>query len=146
MKPRTIARLDMLAAERETQLQDAVRHHAASLTQSQQQRQMLAAYRDRLAASWQDGEPIDAAQARRASQFATGAQNAAAQIETTEAKAAAQLDDATAALVKLKSHRRKLAGQLRAAARAAAAEAAQKAERDRPHKILPDKSAGGRRA
>lgn len=146
MKTRTIARLDMLAAEREAQLQDAVRRHAASLAQSRQQRQMLAAYRDRLAASWQDGEPIDAAQARRASQFATGAQNAAAQIETTEIKAATQLDDATAELVKLKSHRRKLAGQLRDAARTAEAAADQKAERDRPYKIFPPKTFGGRRA
>ena len=139
MKTRTIARLDMLAAEREAQLQDAIRRHAAARAQCQQQRQMLSAYRDRLAASWQDGAPIAAAEARRASQFATGAQNAAAQIETTETKAAAQLDEATAALIKLKSHRRKLAGQLRDAARAAAAEAEQKAERDRPHNI------GGRR-
>ena len=141
MKPRTISRLDMLAAEREAQVQEAVRRHAAAQAQSRQQRQMLEAYRDRLAASWQDGEPIPAAQARRASQFATGAQNAAAQIETAEAKAAAQLNEATTELVKLKSHRRKLAGQLREAARAAEAEAEQKAERDRPHKAF-----SGRRA
>lgn len=141
MKPRTIARLDMLAAERESQLQDAARRHAAALAQSRAQREMLAAYRDRLTASWQDGEPIPAAQARRASQFATGAQTAAEHIETAETKAAAQLNDTAAELAKLKSHRRKLAGQLRDAARAAEAEAEQKAERDRPHKAF-----GGRRA
>jgi flagellar biosynthesis chaperone FliJ len=141
MKPRTIARLDMLAAAREAQLQESVRRHAASMAQSQQQRQMLTTYRDRLAASWQDGAPIAAAEARRASQFAAGAQNAAAHIETTESKTAAQLNDATEELVKVKSHRRKLAGQLRDAARAAATEAEQKAERDRPHKII-----SGRRA
>jgi len=136
MKPRTIARLDMLAAAREAQLQDSVRRHAASMAQSQQQRQMLITYRDRLAASWQDGAPIAAAEASRASQFAAGARNAAAQIETTETNTQAQLNDATEELVKVKSHRRKLAGQLRDAARAAATQAEQKAERDRPHKIV----------
>ena len=141
MKPRTIARLDMLAAEREAQLQETVRRHAAAQAQSRQQRQMLEGYRDRLAASWQDGVAVPAAQARRASQFAAGAQNAAAQIETAELKTTTQLNEATAELVKVKSHRRKLAGQLRDAARAAATEAEQKAERDRPHKIV-----GGRRA
>jgi len=134
MKPRTIARLDMLAAEREAQLQDAVRRHANVLAQNQQQRQMLITYRERLAASWQDGAPIAASQARRASQFATGAQNAAVQIEAAEATAAAQLQDSTEALVKLKSHRRKLAAQLREAARIAETETEQKAERDRPRR------------
>ncbi len=132
MKTRTIARFDMLAAAREAQAQEAVRRHAGSLAQSRQQRQMLAAYRARLAASWQDGTPFAASQARRASQFAAGAQNAAAQIEAAEATAAAQLRDATETLVKLKSHRRKLAAQLRAAASRAEAGAEQKAERDRP--------------
>jgi len=140
MKARTIARLDMLAAARKAKAQDEVRRHASTLAQNQQQQQVLKSYRDRLAASWQDGPPIAAALARRASQFATGAQNAAVQIEAAEATAAAQLNDATEALVQLKSHRRKLAAQLRAAAVKADAESEQKAERDRPHKF------SGRRA
>jgi hypothetical protein len=132
MKSRTIARLDMLAAEREAQLQDALRRHAASMVQSQQQRQMLSTYRDRLAASWQGGEAVPAAQARRASQFASGAQTAALQIETTEATAAVQWQDTATELARLKSHRRKLAGQLRDSARAEETASEQKAERDRP--------------
>lgn len=132
MRPRTIARLDMLAAEREAQLQDAARRHGIALAQSQGQRQTLDAYRDRLAASWQDGQAVPAGQARRASQFASGAQNAALQIAAAEAAAAAQLQQTADELARLKSHRRKLAEFLRAAARAGAADAEQQAERDRP--------------
>jgi hypothetical protein len=132
MKLRTITRLDVLAAEREAQLQDALRRHTAAQTQSQQQRQMLSAYRDRLTASWQDGEPIPAAQARRASQFAAGAQTAALQIESAETTASAQIHETITALAKLKSHRRKLAEQLRQTTRTVETAAEQKAERDRP--------------
>lgn len=132
MKPRTIARLDMLAAEREAGLREAVRRHSAALVQSRQQRQMLSAYRGRLTASWQEGETLPAAQARRASQFAAGAQTAAAQIESAELLILAQLHEATAELARLKAYRRQLADTLRASARAAAEAAEQKAERDRP--------------
>jgi hypothetical protein len=54
------------------------------------------------------------------------------QIEAAEASAASAVQQAAGDLAQLKSHRRKLAETLRAAARAAEAEAEQKAERDRP--------------
>jgi hypothetical protein len=136
MKLRTIARLDMLAAEREARLREAIRRHGGALAQSRQQSGMLHAYRTRLAASWQDGTAITAAQARRASQFAQGAQAAAAQIESAAAQTAAQLQEAVAELARLKTYRRSLAGTLHAGRQASIAAAAQKAERDRPHKIF----------
>lgn len=132
MNPRTLARLDKLAAEREARLHEAIRRHGAALAQSQAQRQMLSAYRIRLAESWQDGTPVPASQARSASQFATGAENAALQIEQGEAAASAQLQEAATALAQVKAHRRKLAEQLRAEARAEVARAEVRAERDRP--------------
>ena len=121
MRPRTITRLDLLAAAREVLLREALRRQSTILAQSRNQLHMLDAYRARLAASWQDGAAVPAAQACRASQFAAGAQNAAAQLQTTAGE-----------LARLKSHRRKLAETLREAARADAAEAEQRAERDRP--------------
>ena len=132
MRPRTITRLDLLAAAREVLLREALRRQSTILAQSRNQLHMLDAYRARLAASWQDGAAVPAAQACRASQFAAGAQNAAAQIAAAEAIAAAQLQTTAGELARLKSHRRKLAETLREAARADAAEAEQRAERDRP--------------
>jgi hypothetical protein len=132
MKSRTLARLELLAAAREAQLLAALRRHAAAQAQSRQQREMLTQYRDRLAASWQDGGAIPAAQARRASQFAAGAQAAAAQIAAAEQQAGVQLSETAAALAGLAARRRKLQDRIAAAARAERARADQKTERDRP--------------
>ncbi|WP_297494912.1 hypothetical protein [Acidocella sp.] len=132
MKPQLIARLDLLAAEREARLRDTLRSQATALMQSRQQCELLEAYRGRLAASWQDGRAIPAAEARRASHFSAGAQAAAAQIAATEAAASARLQSAADDLARLGAYRRKLAAKLTAATRAAAAAAEQKAERARP--------------
>lgn len=132
MKPRTIARLDILAAAREARLQEAASRHGAALDHAREQGALLAAYRDRLGASWRDGAADPAVKARRASRFVSGAQTAAAQIEAASAKAAEQLQEAVTALAHVQTHRRGLARALQAHARAEAAQAEQKAERDRP--------------
>jgi len=132
MKASTLTKLDMLAAEREAVLLEAIRRHNAVLKQNEYQRGVLESYRTRLAASWQDGAVVSAGQARRAGQFAAGALGAEEQILAAEARAMGQLEATIADLAKLKAHRRKLAERLRDAARKAEALAETRAERDRP--------------
>ena len=74
MKPRTLARLDLLAADAGGALLDEIRRHNAALATVAQQRGVLAAYRDRLPASWQSGAVVPAGQARRAGHFAAASQ------------------------------------------------------------------------
>ncbi len=132
MKPRILAKLDILAAAREARVQESLRRQTAILAQGEAQREILSAYRGRLAESWQGGTVLPAAQARRASQFAAGAAAAAAQIEAAGAAAAAQMQQDADALAQINAHRRNLAERLRAAMRAEAEAAERMAERARP--------------
>lgn len=141
MKPETLARLDLLAAQREAKLLETIRRQNMALEQAAYQRGMLASYRDRLAASWQGGGVVNAAQARRAGQFAVGALGAESQIVETEIRAKEQLEVAISDLARLKSHRRKLAERLREARRHALAAAELKAAQDLPwHRAAGDVS------
>jgi len=130
MKPGMLARLEILAGEREAALLDAVARQQAALRQSRSQAAMLIAYRDRLAASWQSGAVLPAGQARRAGQFAAASIGAQAQIGQAAAQAEARLEQAMDQLSELRIQRRMLreAGLRAARALARAREAA--AERD----------------
>lgn len=132
MKPRTLARLDMLAAEQEIQALEAVRRHNATLHQAEEHRGLLAAYRARLAQSWQDGTVLPAAQARRAGQFSAASHGAEGQIIQAAGLAATQLEAAITQLGQVKAQRSALAEALRKAAQAAERATEQRAERDRP--------------
>lgn len=132
MKAATLARLDLLAAEREAKLLETIRRQNAALQQAAYQRGMLASYRDRLAASWQGGAVVSAAQACRAGQFVAGALGAETQIVDTEVRAKDQLEVAIADLARLKAHRRKLAERLREVLRRAQAAAELKIAQDQP--------------
>jgi len=132
MKPNTLARLDMLAAEQETQLLDAIRRHNATLEQALQQRDMLASYRERLSASWQNGAPVQAAQARRAMQFANASHGADAQIGQAAQRAREQLEAAITSLGQIQARRRALAEAMRKQALQDEREAEQRMERDIP--------------
>jgi flagellar biosynthesis chaperone FliJ len=137
MKPRTLARLDMLAAAQETQALEAVRRHNATLHQAVEHRGLLAAYRARLAQSWQDGAVLPAAQARRAGQFSAATHSAEGQIDQAASLAATQLESAITKLGQVKAQRHALAEALRKAAQLAARETEQRAERDRPWRPNP---------
>jgi flagellar biosynthesis chaperone FliJ len=132
MKPSTLARLDMLAAEQETQLLDAIRRHNATLQQTVFQHGMLASYRDRLAGSWQSGAVVQAVQARRAGQFATASHGADAQIGQTAQRASEQLEAAITSLGHIQARRRALAEALRKLSLQAERAAEQRTERDIP--------------
>ena len=133
MKPRTLARLALLATEREAQLGQAVAQQRAALLQNAAQREMLDAYRARLAAGWQNGAVVAAAQARRAGQFTGASQTAAAQMEMAAELAAQQLEHTIDSLGQVQAYRRAL-GRAQAKATRAQAQAVQRsAERDLPN-------------
>jgi hypothetical protein len=132
MKPRLLARLDLLTAEQETQLLETIRRQNAALKQTDQQRIVLASYRNRLAASWQDGAPVPAAQARRAGQFSAASHGAEAQIDHAAQLAAERLQTALADLAQVQARRRALGEASAKAARQAERAAEQRLERDMP--------------
>jgi len=130
MKPRLLGRLNLLAAEQETQLLETIRRQNTALKQTDHQRNVLASYRDRLAASWQDGAPVPAAQARRAGQFSTASHGAEAQIDHAAQLAAERLELALADLAQVQARRRALGDASTRAARQAERTTEQRQERD----------------
>ncbi len=132
MKPRTLERLELLAAEREAQLREAVRRHQATLKQNEVNREVLGSYRDRLATSWRDGSVVPAGQARRAGQFAEASFGAEAQIVEALELAAEQLALAMDGLADIQSHRRELREAIAQAERKARMAAELAIEQDRP--------------
>jgi hypothetical protein len=132
MKPRLLSRLDLLAAEQETQLLETIRRQNAALKQTDHQRGVLASYRDRLAASWQNGAPVPAAQASRAGQFSAASHGAEAQIDHAAQLAAERLEAALADLAQVQARRRALGEASAKAVRQAERAAEQRLERDMP--------------
>jgi flagellar biosynthesis chaperone FliJ len=130
MKPVTLARLEILAASREAQLRAAIQRHHAAIERGEEQCGVLDSYRARLAAGWQRGNIVSAAQARRAGKFAAAGEDARAQIGQAAQQAEAQREAAAGDLAKLQSHRRALASMRQQEAAAAAREAEQQRERD----------------
>jgi hypothetical protein len=97
MKAATLHRLSLLALAAQTQALAQVQRHNAALRQVSQQRQVLAAYRNRLTESWRDGGIVNAAEASRATQFAAASEAADQQIalqaqKTRQALAAQQIE------------------------------------------------------
>ena len=105
----TLSRLDLLAAAREAQAVEAVRRQQAVLAQVDYQRGVLAAYRLRLAASWQNGAALAAGQAGRAEKFVAASDDAATQIGRVGQQAGAQLAPLLAQLAEVRATRRQLA-------------------------------------
>jgi len=105
VKPRTLARLDLIAAERERRLLDEVKRHNATLEQIAQQRGILSAYRERLSSSWRDGAPVRAGQAQSAGHFVAASRSADSQIDAMEADARRQLAAALQNLANTQAHR-----------------------------------------
>jgi hypothetical protein len=115
MNPRTIARLEIMAAARQAQILDDIRRQETALAQIDGQRNVLAAYCDRLLSSWQNGSTVDAAQAQRAGHFVAASKTASVQIELAAVQAARSRDAALQALAAHEAHRRGLAEALREA-------------------------------
>jgi hypothetical protein len=95
-----------------------------------QQRGVLAAYRDRLAAGWRQTGLVSAAEALRAVQFAAASDQAAGQMDAQEQAAAQLLAAQQAQLAELALRRRRLAALAQEAARAAATNVEKTLERN----------------
>jgi flagellar biosynthesis chaperone FliJ len=141
MTPRTMDRLDLMAAASETRLLDEIRRLNASLDQLAHQRGVLAAYRDRLAQSWRSGGVVEAGAARRAGHFSAASRSAEVQLDQAEAQARQDLDKALQNLAQVQQRRRGLEDAQRKAAVQAERTAELRLERARPWiKPEPDKS------
>jgi hypothetical protein len=130
MKARTLARLELLAADREVHLLETMRRQQEALLQGAAHRGLLAEYRARLAASWQHGAVVSGAQARRAGQFAQASFGAEAQVEAAARQAGRQLAAAMDGLSQVQLRRRVLRQEIanrRQAAERAAEQAAERA-------------------
>jgi hypothetical protein len=132
MKTRTIERLDMLAAETETQLLDQIRQHNETLRQIAYQRGVLGAYRDRLTETWRHGGIVQAGEARRANQFVNASATAETHVDAMERQARLALDQAMFRLAQIQERRRGLDDAQRKAVRLAERTAEQRAERAQP--------------
>jgi len=109
---RTLARLDLQLAAEIAAAGEAVRRQQAAVRQTGQQSRLLAAYRDRLAASRESGPRaavMPAGQLRRVGHFMAASLAAQAQVEAAAAAAPAQLAQAIAVLAGLEARRRVLA-------------------------------------
>jgi len=137
MKTRTMARLDLIAAETERRLLDEIRRHNATLVQIAQQRGVLAGYRERLSESWLSGDVVTAGQARRAGHFVAASRTADAQINLMEAQTREQLEVALQNLAKTQAHRRGLNEAQRKAALQEERAATQQQERALPWRPRP---------
>jgi hypothetical protein len=129
MKPRTLALLALLAADREALHVESIRRAQAALRQSATHRGLLAEYRDRLGASWQSGAVVSAGQARRAGQFVQASFGAEAQVEAAQRQAGQQLATAQDGLAQVQARRRALREAIEAQRNAAERDAEQAAER-----------------
>lgn len=139
MKPRTMERLDLLAADTERRLLDDVRRHQATLAQAEEQRRVLAAYRARLSESWRGGAAVSVAEARSAGHFVTASQAADVQIDQMETRARQQLAAALDALARVQVHRQSLEEALAKAAREAERDVETRQERARPWRAHPER-------
>jgi len=132
VKPRTLARLEALAVDREVLQVEALRRAQEKLRQTEAHRVLLAEYRDRLSASWQGGAVVNAGQARRAGQFVQASFGAEAQVEAAARQAGQQLAAATEGLAQIQARRRALGEAIAQHQRDAERDAEQAAERAQP--------------
>ena len=132
MRPRTMERLDLMAAESERRLLDEIRRHNATLEQIAEQRRVLAAYRERLLETWRSGVAVSAGQVQRAGSFDTASRTAESQIDLAEKRTRQQLDAALQNLAKAQAHRGGLNEMQRKAALEIERDAERRLERTQP--------------
>ncbi len=132
MTPRTLERLDLLAAQKEAALAEALSRHSRAVQHFQAQREMLASYYARLDAGWRQAGGITAGDAARAARFGAQALAAMTQLDASLAAEQARLMESASSLARLRTHRRALRVRLVAKRRAAAGRAEIKAAADLP--------------
>ena len=80
MKPQALAKLDLLAAAKETALLDSLARHNEALRRYEAQQEVLSSYRNRLGAMWRGAATVQAGEAKRAEHFSTQAEDATLQL------------------------------------------------------------------
>jgi N-acetylglucosamine kinase-like BadF-type ATPase len=130
MKPRTIARLDLLAATSEAQIRNDISRLTAALAQMAEQRSVLAIYGARLTKSWREGGVVLAGTAQLAGHFAVASQNARTQIGEMELQITTQLAAAWQTLAAIQERRRSLDESARHTLLEAQAEVERRHERE----------------
>lgn len=132
MKPQSLTKLDLLAAAQEATLLETLGHHTKALQRYETQRTVLAEYQARLTAGWRNGAVVTAGDAARAAKFVAQAEVAnehlAQSIKTEQDKQT----ECAVALATLRARRETLQERLKDARRAAANQAEDRAERNRP--------------
>jgi hypothetical protein len=109
MKDQTLARLQLLAELRRVKILDEMAGQTRTLREASGQKQLLAAYRDKLSESWRGGTTVEAGQARRAMDFITASQVADKQITLVEQRAEQALDQARSDFIRARERERHLA-------------------------------------
>jgi len=136
MKPKLMARLDLLAETSQVRLLDEIKRQTATLAQVAEQQEVLASYRDRLTQSWRNGKVIDAASAKRAGHFCAASQTAETQIEQLAEQTRQQLEISLQNLAANKAQRQNLAAAQQKAALQSERMAESRAEQPRTNPIL----------
>jgi len=122
VKPRTLARLELMAAAAAVKMREEIARHNTVLGQIEYQKRVLADYRGRLKATWRDGGVVAAGQAMRAELFVSASDEAGGRIEAEAQRTRLMLEEAVQALARNEQKRRGLSEALRRAAAAAARE------------------------
>lgn len=81
MRVSLIDKLDMLAADEETDALDSLERNTNALDKARSQQQVLSAYRDRLSTSFLGGDVLDAALVKTANRYIAATWKAEEQIE-----------------------------------------------------------------
>ncbi len=132
MKPKTLERLDLIAAVEEAKVEAEIQRHMLTLANISSQRGMLANYRDRLADTWKNGEVVPVGQAMRASRFSNVSHAAKSQIDAQETQTMQALSAAVSRLTEIRRRRESLSNGKRRTDLQAARLAEQKLERLQP--------------
>lgn len=132
MKSSTLLKLDLMAAAEEARLLEELGRQSQALRTYEEQTEVLETYKARLAAGWQNGKIVQAAQARRAEQFSQQARDASQSLAQSIEAAHAKRSALTQALTSLRLRRDKLQARLKTAHQTEATTAQNRAERNRP--------------
>ena len=108
MKPRTLARLELMAAAATAKIREEILRHNTVLGQIEYQKRVLADYRGRLQESWRHGGVVAAGHAMRAEVFVAASDEAGGKIGVEAARTQVMLDEAMQALARNQQKRRGL--------------------------------------
>jgi hypothetical protein len=108
MRESLIDKLDMLAADEETDALDSLKRNTAALGKARGQQQVLSAYRDRLSTSFQGGVVLDAALVKNANHYIAATWKAEEQIAANALRIEGNIDRDMDTLASVRIERKNL--------------------------------------